>query len=333
MGIQVKKRLIRKKHRSHEDRIAYIHKAIWDGRFPTVGDLVRETGFRRHVILEDVQYLRKFKGFPVKVSRAKGRRSGYYYDGPVPEKISNTFNERGVMDLALACRSVANLPVKGKDRISPDMDPISQILVPHTKLIMDSVSETVFFRPFAPEEIDMGKYMTLAQGVRTRCEIEFLYLKNLASTPEFKRVRIYCFVCAGNCWYMIGLDVEKNEMRTYLLSRVSHPALTEVKFKDPKFDLDKYLFGAFIIMKGNESHDIVLEFSPWAATYIENRTFTRDQKVEKLPDGGLRMSFWLSSLVEVECWVRHWGPNCKVISSEGLKQRLRDYRDFLGYLG
>ncbi len=119
----------------------------------------------------------------------------------------------------------------------------------------------------------------------------------------------------------------KNEFRTYLFSRLSEPVITDVRYKMPKFNLEDYLYGAFIVMKGKESHNIVLEFSPWARSYIETRKFVRDQKLEVLPNGGLRMSFWLSSLLEVERWVRWWGEDCTVIGSEGLKERLRRYRD------
>ncbi len=318
--------------RSHEDRINYIYHQIYSKKYPSAESLARDTGFSVDVIHNDIRYLREYKNLPLKVSRKAGRE-GYYYSKPVPEKLGSTFNEAGVMNFALAQQFMSTIPVKGKNTLDLDLKTLSEQLVPHTKFLLNAVSDTVLFRPFAPEEIDYELFTALSHAVSNRLELEFLYLKNLAPRPEWKKVRGFKFVVAAGCWYMVGLDVEKNEERTYLLSRISKPVVTERTFEDPKFDIDEYLKGAFIIMKGKESHDIVVEFSPWARTYIENRTFTRDQKVKKLPNGGLRMSFWLSCLDEVEMWVRFWGANCKVIGSEGLKDRMRKYRESLGYLG
>ena len=74
---------------------------------------------------------------------------------------------------------------------------------------------------------------------------------------------------------------------------------------------------------------MVVEFDDWAAAFIRNRDFTPDQKIEELPNGGLRISMHLTALEEVEAWVAYWRQHAFVISPPALQERLFAYGQYL----
>ena len=316
--------------RWNQRNIDHIHERIRSGSKPTRKQLADELGISQRSVQRDINYLKLYKGLPLKVAR-KGGESGYYYDGPVSAKIGRTITEQELLNFIIADRAICALPTKQRrKKLGLGFDKLSQLLDDRTARTLDELNNAVYFRPFAPERIDMEVFVTLSEGVRRYYAVKFLYLKHMADEAEWKCVYPYCFTCAANSWYMIAYDPKAKEMRTYMLSRMEKPSLTNEKFKKPKnFSIEKYLDGALIIMKGNESHDVVVEFDRWAAAYVRNREIIKGQTIEEIPGGGLRISFHVTCLEEVEAWVAYWRQHAYVVSPPALQDRFHDYGAYL----
>ena len=323
-------KLNRRLTRWDQAQIDHIHNRLYNKEYPTVASLAAELSVSEDTIVRNIRYMRLYKNLPIEVSRKPGKL-GYYYSKPVPARIGRTFSEQEVVNFLLGHRALEMMPVKrAQKRLGLGFEKISQLLDPHTEKMLDELKEVVYFRPFAPEEIDIETFMIISEAIRRKRAVEFAYTKHMADLPELKCVHPYCFTCAANAWYLIAWDPSAKDYRTYLLSRAACAKVTEEKFKKPKnFNLDDHLDGAFIIMKGKESHDVVIEFDRWAAAYIRHRRFTRDQKIEELENGGLRISMHLTCLEEVEAWICYWRTHARAVSPPALVNRLHDYGQYL----
>ncbi|MBA4147704.1 MAG: transcriptional regulator [Verrucomicrobia bacterium] len=322
--------VVRRQTRRQLAWVELIHERIYNNTFPTVRELAAELRCSPRSVKRDIRSLKYDWGMPVEYSRKAGQ-VGYYYSHPVSRKLALTINEQELIQMVLSDRGMSQYPVKKTQKhLGVAFDKIAQLAKSDMVEMISTVQDSFEFRPFAPETIDVNHLLMVADSIRAGKAIRFQYTKHLAESPEWKFINVYRIICAANSWYFIGYDREKDAQRTYLLSRAEDIQITDVTFEKPKFCLKKYLKGAFIVMTGDESHDVVVEFEPWAAAYIRNRTFTSDQKVEELPNGRLRISFWLSYLGEVEMWVRHWGKNALVIGPEPLRERMLSYGDWLG---
>ncbi|MDB6027821.1 MAG: helix-turn-helix, type 11 domain protein [Verrucomicrobiales bacterium] len=314
-----------------EARIGHIHNEIYNKKFPTCESLARDLGVSVDTIERDIAYMRLYKKAPIEVSRKAGQ-SGYYYSKPVAARLGNSFDEQEVVNFLIGHRALEKVPVKShQKRLGLGFEKISQLLDPRTQQLLDDLKDSVYFRPFAPEQIDIESFMSLAESIRHKSVVTCSYKKHMAEKPDLKELCPWCFICAANSWYMIAFDLKSQEPRTYMLSRLSAVEFTEQKFiKKPKnFNLDNHLDGAFIILKGKESHDVVVEFDAWASAYIRNRVFTRDQKVEELNNGGLRISMHLTALEEVEAWICYWRTHARAVGPAALVNRLHDYGQYL----
>jgi predicted DNA-binding transcriptional regulator YafY len=320
----------RDRTREHEAEIAFIHNQILNGGFPTCAGLAKDLGISERAVKRHIRAMKVYRDLPIKTSRKAGQE-GYYYETPVAPLIGRTFTEIEVVKLFMGHNILNNLPVKkSKETLGFGFDKISQLLDLRTKTLLLDLKGTVFFRPFAPEAIDVDTFLQLAESVRTQTSVTFCYTKHMAAVPELKTVHPYCFTLAASSWYLIAYDPAAKDMRTYMLSRLTSAVSGTEKFKKPKsFYLDDYLDGAFIIMKGKESHDVVIEFDSWAAPYIRNRKFTRDQKIEELGKGALRISMHLTCLEEVEAWICYWRTHAKAVGPTALVNRLHDYGQYL----
>ncbi|MDB6026455.1 MAG: transcriptional regulator-like protein [Verrucomicrobiales bacterium] len=323
-------KLERRMTRWDQSCVDHIHERIYNKTYPTLKSLAAELKTSTDTVLRNIRYMTLYKNLPIDFSRKLGK-VGYYYSKPVSARIGKTFNEQEVLNFLIGHRAIETLPVKRhQKRLGLGFEKISQLLDPRTEQLLEELKDTVYFRPFAPEEIDIETFMIISEGIRKRHPVKFSYTKHMAELPELKTVYPYCFTCAANAWYLIAWDPTAKDYRTYLLSRADCATITEGKFKKPKnFNLDDHLDGAFIIMKGKESHDVVIEFDRWAAAYIRNRRFTRDQKVEELANGGLRISMHLTCLEEVEAWIGYWRTHARAVSPAPLVNRLHDYGQYL----
>lgn len=329
---QKKKGVGRNLTRAFEVRVAYIHEQIYHERYPTQQSLANDLEVSTDCIDDDIRAMRTYRKLPIEFSRVPGK-VGYYYSGPVPEKLGAvTITEEQLLNLILAEVSMSQVPVKQKNkRLDLGLDGISKLIDPRTRKLIKELRGAVYFRPFAPEEIDLVVLMTLTEAIRRRRVLKVFYTKHRATTGEWKRLYPYCFTCAANAWYVIAFDPDANQFKTYMLSRMKEPELLEEKFERQPFDLTEYLAGAFIIMKGSgkEWFDVVVDFDSWAAPYIRNRQFTKYQKFDELPDGGLRISMKLTCLEEVEAWVCYWREHAYVVGPTPFREKLFAYGQYL----
>jgi hypothetical protein len=71
---------------------------------------------------------------------------------------------------------------------------------------------------------------------------------------------------------VFGFDVVRKDIRTYVLSRLSTPALTGRKFAvAKKFDLEEYLRGSLGVFKGRDDYEVVMDFDVCGADDVRGR--------------------------------------------------------------
>jgi len=67
----------------------------------------------------------------------------------------------------------------------------------------------------------------------------------------------------------------------------------------------------FLVWRGDEDHDIVLDFDSWAADAIRGRIWHTSQVISDLPNRGCRLKMHLTTLEQADRWVLSWGKYVK----------------------
>lgn len=194
-----------------------------------------------------------------------------------------------------------------------------------------NLEQALSFRPLGPEDTDLELFRRLNAALRERRVMRFKY-RNLGTTAmRVRRVEPYHVACVDNRWYLFGYDRGRKAMRTFALSRMHRPEVTENRFVRPaQFNPDEYLRGSFGVFKGEDDFEVVIEFDAWAVDLLEGRRWHPSQEVIEFPKGGLRMSLRLNNLEEVERWVLGWGVHATVIRPLMLAERIRKTARDLG---
>jgi predicted DNA-binding transcriptional regulator YafY len=73
----------------------------------------------------------------------------------------------------------------------------------------------------------------------------------------------------------------------------------------------------------DELYTVKVRISPGWARWVGEKIWHESQKAKKNGDGSLDLTFQVAGLEEVKRWILNFGPECKVLGPEKLKEMVR----------
>jgi predicted DNA-binding transcriptional regulator YafY len=150
--------------------------------------------------------------------------------------------------------------------------------------------------------------------LKEKRELKFLYRNLGADKFHWRLARPYHLACVDSHWYLFAFDVKRDAMRTFALTRLRAPEITQERFAiSKKFDLNEYLRGSFNVFKGGDDYEVVIDFDSWAADLVRGRRWHSSQELTELPGRQIRLRLRLNSIEEAERWALSWGTHATVV--------------------
>lgn len=136
--------------------------------------------------------------------------------------------------------------------------------------------------------------------------------------------------------YLIARDTNEGRIKTFAVerfarfSRLRRESFTYPPSYDPR-DLMAHAFG----ITGGPPEEVVARFTPDVTFYVRERLWHPSQRLEKLPDGGVRLRMRVYVGPELKEWLLGFGPQVRVDAPESLVAFMRDahQRALAGYGG
>ncbi len=300
----------------------HIHQALQQDRHPNCTQLAAELEVVPRTIKRDVDFMRCRLKLPIAYDE---RHWGYRYTEPVAQFPSVPITEREVFALLVAHKAIAQYQGTPFQRmLETAFAKLTGRLDADAQYSLGNLDAAFSFRPFAPEDADLKTFEVLSRAVRERREVRFEY-RNLGAKRAQRRCVQPCHLaCIENHWYLFAFDVDRQAMRTFVLTRLERPELTGERFiPTEKFDLNEHLRGSLGVFKGRDDYEIVIDFDGWAGDLIRGRRWHSSQDLTELPGGEARLRLRLNSLEEAERWVLSWGVHATVVRPKALAGRIR----------
>jgi proteasome accessory factor B len=135
-------------------------------------------------------------------------------------------------------------------------------------------------------------------------------------------LRPYQLVSCQHNWYVVGRSSYHGEVRTFSLSRVSHPKLLSKRYRVPRdFNLDRYVGNAWALHPGTgEDYAVAVRFSRAVATSVTDTYWHRTQQIESEKSGAIIFRAQVSGLNEIASWILSFGDQAEVIEPAPLRQ-------------
>ncbi len=305
------------------ERIVIIHERILSGTYPNASDLAAEMEVSERTILRDIGYMKDRLKRPIEY---ESRRYGFFYSSPPDQLPIPALSEAEIFALLVAHKAIAQYhgtPFEKPLRLA--FEKLTRPLDSKLSYGLPGLDGGVLsFRPFAPEDTDLQSFEIISRALKQSRVLKFQYRNRGTRNSQPRKVHPYHLACINNLWYLFAWDTDRKDLRTFYLTRLTRPELTNASFTRPKdFNPDKILGGSFNVFKGHEHHDILIEFDAWAADEIRDRRWHTTQQLTHLPDGGCQMKLQLNSLEEIVGWVLSYGAHATVLQPKTLADRIR----------
>jgi len=302
-----------------------LHQQIKEGKFPNCRKLAEMLEISTKTVQRDIEFMRDRLNLPIEYNPL---RFGFYYSRPVANFPTVEVTEGEIVALFVAQK------VLDQYRGTPFEKPL------HTAFhkICDGLRESITFpwgdldasfsfRNLGTTEADIVLFENISRAVLRSQVVTFEYKKLGSSRYEQREVQPYHIACIENQWYLFAFDIARNQLRTFVLSRMRNIKITEIKFRrPPDFEIGKHLGSSFGVFTGTGHYRIRLQFDAFAARLVSERRWHASQKIKPLgKDGsdGIEMTLELADLGEITRWILSWGGHAKVIAPLELKAQVR----------
>ena len=306
-------------------RMQQLHQQIKEGRFPNCRTLAELLEISSKTVQRDIDFMRDRLNLPIEYDPL---RFGFFYSRPVANFPTIDVTEGELVALFVAQKLLAQY--KG----TPFEKPLNAAF----HKICDGLRESITFpwsdldasfsfRNIGTTEADIVLFEALSKSVLRSVEVAFEYKKLRGSRHELRRVQPYHLASIENQWYLFGFDLDRNQLRTFVLGRMRAVQLTTAKFKRPvDFEISKHLGSSFGVFTGKGHFQIRLQFDAFAARLVSERQWHASQKIKplgKTGDEGIELTLELGDLEEITRWVLSWAGHVRVLAPKELKERVR----------
>ena len=170
-------------------------------------------------------------------------------------------------------------------------------------------------------------FRQLEQAILNCQKIAYSYEKPEGS-KSYTGLEPYKLVNHDGIWYLAAKDGHK--LKAFTLVKIDRLQVSAMHFEaDPA--VGKTLADEDDIWLNEKKLEVVLKITGPAANYFRRRKWVANQVIEKeLEDGGMIVSARVAHVNQILPTVRHWIPNIRIISPEGLQAEME--QDIQNYL-
>ncbi|PRY98279.1 YafY family protein [Marinilabilia salmonicolor] len=168
----------------------------------------------------------------------------------------------------------------------------------------------------------------LLHAIQNNLRVSFTYQKYWIDEKRTRYVEPLALKESINRWYVITMDAEKKEIRTFALDRLSELEITNEKFNRPEdFDVNEMFKYSFGIISGVnfEPEDVLLAFRKPQAEYIRSLKLHHSQDVVKETKEEILFSMKLFITEDFVQEIVSQGSRVKVLQPDSLIHEVKRY--------
>lgn len=304
-----------------------LHVLLQSGKYPNCQSVAREFEVAPKTIQRDIDYMRYQLGAEIEYDPVK---FGYYYTKPVTHFPAFDVSEGEIAALFIAQKALAQY------RGTPFEKPLLEACRKLVGMLQGSVSvewvnlqTAVSFRSTGVSRVEMETFDAVSRALAESVEVVFHYHKLGSDQVEMRRAQPWHLACVQNQWYCFAHDLDRDQMRRFVLQRMSAVKLTRNKCERPvDFSIEQVLKGSFGVFSRSDGdngkvHRIRIRFDSWAARLVCESEWHESQEVKRLANGDAELTLQLTDFEEVERWILSWGDHARVLAPAALRERIR----------
>jgi predicted DNA-binding transcriptional regulator YafY len=286
----------------------------------SVADLASHLNYSRRTVQRDLGALQSELGVPlVNVGRRWRIMEGSQH--PL-SPVHLTLQESRVIFLAM--QAYATATDERDDNAISALEKLGDTLPEPLQADVRRTMEMMRARPEAEVYNIILRFVTRAWAESARLHIWY----RSASSDHVQETDLDPYLLRpganGGANYDEGWRSRHDMPRVFKIDRIVNAELTQEHFEPRNLDEIVERLGRSWggVVFGDEQYDVTVDFTPQAASRVRETTWHVSQRLEELPDGGVRLRFVLPSLLEFVPWVLGWGAGATVVGPAELREQI-----------
>lgn len=273
-------------------------------------------------IMRDLDYLKHQCDAPIEYD---SRRHGFFYTEDSWQLPAISISESDLFAICIARKALEqhrNTPIHRK--LSMIFDKIESSLPDRVTVSPSWVDDRVSVFNNQQTDINPQIWDRVARALHLSKRLRIHYLKPGSEQPKARDIDPYHVVSFQGEWYLIGFCHQREEIRTFAISRIKEASESATSFSIPgDFNFEKFSGSHFGIFRSDTEREIIIRFSKEHAPYVQEREWHPHQTIRTAEDGSLVLSFTTNHLFEVKRWIMSWGSGAQVLAPEELRADMR----------
>jgi len=258
---------------------------------------------------------------PIKFNREK---KGYYYEDSDYSIDYIPLNEEELEALSFASTMLEQY--KHIEIFSTFTGAVQKIVdAVNIQRILKAESSYPFIQFESVPEMKGSEYlMEIIEAIRDKTVLDIRHKRFDSEKAYFHLVHPYLLKEYRNRWYLIGLNEDLQQIRTYGLDRIQEISPnTTIEFKDAHFDPAEYFKSAIgIIAPDAEPQEVILKFNKDQGQYVITQPIHESQEILEETDSHVLISLFVIPTYELVSMILGWGAEVEVLESESLRERI-----------
>jgi predicted DNA-binding transcriptional regulator YafY len=203
---------------------------------------------------------------------------------------------------------------------------INSVLPPRYAAHLEKLSKIAL--PIIQGVRDYSKAATLLTDLRKALlfqqKVKLHYRAPSRKKAELYTVDPYSFVFYKGGLYLQGYAHNRLSIRTFAVERIAEVVILSERFEIPlQYQPEKQFDEAFGIVT-EEPFNISLRFSKVVAHSIAGRIWHPSQKIRKLRNGAMELSFSAGGKMEILSWILSYGNHVELLEPPELRRELAE---------
>lgn len=305
------------------ERMLLLHKLMRDNTYPNCRMLSKKIEVSEKTIQRDIDFMKDRMNLPIEYDQY---RYGYFYSKPVSAFPTMHVTEGEMVALYIARKAMElykGTPFEKSLKVA--FEKICSNLTDLVSFSWGDWDGAVSFKPMGKAELNESIFLAVTKSILARRQLEFEYKKLGASKFEKRTVHPYHTACIDNQWYLFAYDPEREDIRTFSLSRIKVALTLNKKFVPREFSLAHHLKDSFGVTKNSlsKTQKVRIVFDDWAAQVVKEKHWHPSQFITELDHGQIEVTMTLSDLKEVTRWILSWCGHAKVLEPRELREEVK----------